>query len=45
MRLQLGTQLLLIGKDARGEVIGHDAPFYRVDVNWRFGWCESDAYL
>jgi hypothetical protein len=39
VRLQLGTPLLLIGTDARGEVIGHDAPFYRVgvDVNLRFG--------
>jgi hypothetical protein len=33
MRHQLSKQLLLIDSGARGEVIGHDAPFYRVEVN------------
>jgi len=35
VRLQLSKQLLLIDTDARGDVIRHDAAFYRVDVNNR----------
>jgi hypothetical protein len=33
VRLPLSKQLLLIDTDARGEVIGHDAPFCRVDYD------------